>query len=564
MLLDLESDRIERTISTTNTDKFGEAICAFANDLPCNNKPGYLIIGAEDNGAVHPINVTDKLLRDIAAIRTDGNIQPQPSMNVQKVSLSEGDIIVVEVQPASFPPVKYKGKIYIRVGPRKGVASLEDEHQLYEKRASHITTFDAMPCIGSSIEDLDTSLFKQQYLPKAYPEDVLKEDDRSVEAQMQSLGFFDMRYNCPSYAGIIFFGKNVERHLPGAYIQYVRFGGTSRSAEVRSEYKFFGSLCKMLSQLDTFVDTTIVNRRPIPVSTLREETIIDYPHWAMRELLMNAVCHRDYEGNGPIQFYQYDNRIEIINPGGLYGKATEENFPTVNDYRNPIIAEGMKVLGFVNRFSRGVFRVEDELKENGNGKPNFQLNLGTAFLVSVALSASALKYYPIEEVTKSATKEKNKASETKEKDKPLNTTQTASSTQAKTKEKNKVSATKEKNKVGLHKEKNKAGLHKEKNKVSATKEKNKVSATKEKNKVDLHKEKEKGGSRKEKANQLEEAIIRIISSDPRATYAQLAKQLEFSESSIYSAIRHLKSIGRLRREGGRKLGRWIVINPDTK
>ena len=553
MLLDLESDRIERTIATTNTDKFGEAICAFANDLPCNNKPGYLIIGAEDNGAVHPINVTDKLLRDIAAIRTDGNIQPQPSMNVQKVSLSEGDIIVVEVQPASFPPVKYKGKIYIRVGPRKGVASQEDEHQLYEKRASHITTFDAMPCIGCSIEDLDTSLFKQQYLPKAYPEDVLKEDGRSVEAQMQSLGFFDMRYNCPTYAGIIFFGKNVERHLPGAYIQYVRFGGTSRSAEVRSEYKFLGSLCKMLSQLDTFVDTTIVNRRPIPVSTLREETIIDYPHWAMRELLMNAVCHRDYEGNGPIQFYQYDNRIEIINPGGLYGKATKENFPTVNDYRNPIIAEGMKVLGFVNRFSRGVFRVEDELKENGNGTPNFQLNLGTAFLVSVALSESALKYYPIEEVTESETKEKNKASATKEKDKageskekdnPLNATQTAPSAQAKTKKKDKASGTKEKNKA------------------SATKEKNKVSATKEKNKAVEGKEKE--SSRKEKANQLEEAIIRIISSDSRVTYAQLAKQLEFSESSIYSAIRHLKSIGRLRREGGRKLGRWIVINLDTK
>ncbi|WP_293965258.1 ATP-binding protein, partial [uncultured Porphyromonas sp.] len=430
--------------------------------------------------------------------------------------------------------------------------------------ASHITTFDAMPCIGCSIEDLDTSLFKQQYLPKAYPEDVLKEDGRSVEAQMQSLGFFDMRYNCPTYAGIIFFGKNVERHLPGAYIQYVRFGGQSRSAEVRSEYKFFGSLCKMLSQLDTFVDTTIVNRRPIPVSTLREETIIDYPHWAMRELLMNAVCHRDYEGNGPIQFYQYDNRIEIINPGGLYGKATKENFPTVNDYRNPIIAEGMKVLGFVNRFSRGVFRVEEELKENGNGTPNFQLNLGTAFLVSVALSESALKYYPIEEVTKSATKEKNKASEGKEKDKPLNTTQTASSTQAKTKGKNKVSATKEKNKVGLHKEKNKVSVTKEKNKASEGKEKNKAGEGKEKNKAGESKEKEKGGSRKEKANQLEEAIIRIISSDSRATYAQLAKQLEFSESSIYSAIRHLKSIGRLRREGGRKLGRWIVINPDTK
>ena len=76
----------------------------------------------------------------------------------------------------------------------------------------------------------------------------------------------------------------------------------------------------------------------------KDETI-----WATRELVMNAICHRDYESNGPIQFYQYADRIEIENHGGLYGRANEQNFPNVNDYRNLIVAEGMKVLGFVNR-----------------------------------------------------------------------------------------------------------------------------------------------------------------------------------------------------------------------
>jgi len=109
-----------------------------------------------------------------------------------------------------------------------------------------------------------------------------------------------------------------------------------------------------LPKLDTFVDASITNRRPVPVSALREETIKDYLHWATRELLMNAICHRDYESNGPVQFYQYDDRIEILNPGGLYGKVNKENFPNVNDYRNSVIAEAMKVLGFVNRFSRSV------------------------------------------------------------------------------------------------------------------------------------------------------------------------------------------------------------------
>ncbi len=390
LLADLESDRVERTVSTDKMDKFGEAICAFSNDLPDYQKPGYLIIGADDKtGKVVPIKITDSLLTKIASIRTEGNIQPQPSMTVEKVELDEGPVVVVEVQPAHFPPVKYKGKICVRVGPRRGVANEDDERKLYEKRASHVQTFDAMPCLGSSLNDLDVRLFKQIYLPKAYPEDVLENDKRDVRLQLQSLGFYDMKYDCPTYAGILMFGNNVERRLPGAYVQYVRFSGDGRGADIANDYKFSGNLMTILNQLDTFVSTTIAKKRPVPVSALREENIMDYPSWAIRELLMNAVCHRDYEGNGPIQFYQYDDRLEILNPGGLYGKANSRNFPWVNDYRNGVIAEAMKVIGFVNRFSRGVQRVQDELAANGNGKADFNLDLETAFLVKVAIAKNS-------------------------------------------------------------------------------------------------------------------------------------------------------------------------------
>ena len=106
---------------------------------------------------------------------------------------------------------------------------------------------------------------------------------------------------------------------------------------------------------------------------------------------MNAVCHRDYTGNGPVQFYQYDDRIEILNPGGLYGKANSQNFPRVNDYRNPVIAEGMRVLGYVNRYSWGVLEVQDRLEENGNGLPEFDLDLITAFLVKERISPRGME-----------------------------------------------------------------------------------------------------------------------------------------------------------------------------
>ena len=486
LLWDLENDSVERTISTNNTDKFGQAICAFANDLPNNNRPGYLIIGAEDDGKVHPIQVTDELLKNIAAIRTDGNIQPQPSMSVQKVTLPEGDVVVAEVYPSQFPPVRYKGRVWVRIGPRKGVANEDDERRLYEKRAANIKTFDAMPCMGAAVDDLDIDLFKQQYLPKAIPTDVLSDDRRNVKIQLQSLGFFDTRYDCPTNAGILFFGKNIERFLPGAYIQYVRFGGKGRASEVKSEYKFAGNLCKVLYQLDTFVDTAITNRRPVPVSALREKTVMDYPHWATRELLMNAVCHRTYESNGPIQFYQYDDRIEIMNPGGLYGKVNAENFPLVNDYRNPIVAEAMKVLGFVNRFSRGVLRVEEELKENGNGKPEFSLNLGTAFMV-------------IEHISSSSNEDVNE-------------------------EKSEESGGRNDN---LRNTSNING--------------------------------EEKSEEKENLTDTERNLLQLLSVNPNATYTFISDNLGIGETSVYNCIRTLKKHGWLKREDGRKHGKWVVL-----
>lgn len=94
---------------------------------------------------------------------------------------------------------------------------------------------------------------------------------------------------------------------------------------------------------------------------------------------MNAIMHRDYQTNAPVLFYEYDDRIEVQNPGGLYGKVSEENFPNVSDYRNPFIAKAMKILGYVNRFSRGIYRVQKELVDNGNGEAIFDFDLITAF-----------------------------------------------------------------------------------------------------------------------------------------------------------------------------------------
>src|SRR5690606_13442314 len=94
----------------------------------------------------------------------------------------------------------------------------------------------------------------------------------------------------------------------------------------------------------------------------------------------------NYEANAPVYMYEFSNRIEILNPGGLFGDATPQNFPNASDYRNVVLAESMKVLGYVNRFNYGVKRAIDELEKNGNGKPDFDLNLVTKFKVSISIN----------------------------------------------------------------------------------------------------------------------------------------------------------------------------------
>ena len=86
---------------------------------------------------------------------------------------------------------------------------------------------------------------------------------------------------------------------------------------------------------------------------------------------MNGIMHRSYESNAPVRFNRFEDRIEIQSPGGLYGMASPGNFPRQTDYRNPVVSEAMKTLGYVNRYGRGVLPAQEALQKNGNPVATF-------------------------------------------------------------------------------------------------------------------------------------------------------------------------------------------------
>ena len=98
---------------------------------------------------------------------------------------------------------------------------------------------------------------------------------------------------------------------------------------------------------------------------------------------ISGIRSDDYQSTTPTRLYQYNDRIEIMNPGGLYGNARPDNFPNVNDYRNNCLAGILKSFNYVNMFNHGIYDVQTLLEANGNGLAEFDVNLMTVFLAKV-------------------------------------------------------------------------------------------------------------------------------------------------------------------------------------
>ena len=206
-------------------------------------------------------------------------------------------------------------------------------------------------------------------MEKLIGKDMLMADGRSIEEQLSAVGMYDTEHNCPTNAAMVLFGKRPRRFMPGLYVQYIRFKGEEMSSDVENEIQLEGNYCELLPKLESLLEMSVIKKRPVFVSMLREEMVSNFPYTAIRELVMNACMHRDLQSNMPLRVYEFAHHLEITNAGGLYGNARPENFPTINDYRNPLIASAMnamKTLGYVNMLNRGVGQVQIDLKANGN------------------------------------------------------------------------------------------------------------------------------------------------------------------------------------------------------
>jgi len=163
-------------------------------------------------------------------------------------------------------------------------------------------------------------------------------------------------------------GKDPEAHVPGAYLHFLRFDGEGLADPVMSEHRVTGALPQIMREIDEimranigtrvdFADRDVEKRRP------------DLPLDALRQIVRNALIHRNYEGtDAPVRISRFTDRVEVHSPGGPFGQVTIETFgqPGNTDYRNPSVAGALGQLGFVQRFGAGIAIARAALERNGN------------------------------------------------------------------------------------------------------------------------------------------------------------------------------------------------------
>lgn len=239
--------------------------------------------------------------------------------------------------------------------------------------------------------------------------------------------------------------------------------------------------------------------------------MFDYPKWSIRELMMNAIMHRDYRSTGPTMFYQFADRLELLNSGGLYGRVNARNFPDENDYRNPVIADAMRTLGYVNRFGRGIGRVKEELAENGNGDPTFDTGQIGSFRVIVNLTK-----YAETEGTQTVERSQSEGQQTKQQGERSQTTAESSQSE------------------GERSQRKEQARHWAEETLPVS-----IRSDARKNMVE---------------------ILCLVAENPNETADSIASQLGKTQRGVQKIMASLQKLGVLKREGADFGGRWVLVD----
>jgi ATP-dependent DNA helicase RecG len=337
-----------------------------------NTDGGTIIIGISPRtghiqGVKEPKKIIDLVFQ--ACLLTD----PPLVLPLPQELIVQGERIVKVVIPKGLSYVYHlDGRYLQRVGSQTRPLSAQKLRQLLMERG--VVQFESRVPAIATLDDLNPNLVAHYMAALSYPEN----EPSEVVLHRRGCITQDDGVLRPTYAGLLLFGKNPQQWLPSAQILAARFPGKGFSDEFFKQ-EIIGTLPEQIRQAEIFVRNNL--RSVVRLVGLTRVDTLEYPLEAVRELLVNAVAHRDYnlQGDG-IHLHIFANRLEIHSPGGLPGPVNLGNLLEARFSRNAVITQVLSDLGFVERLGYGLNRVVAALKRNDLPNPVFK-EIGGSFRV---------------------------------------------------------------------------------------------------------------------------------------------------------------------------------------
>jgi ATP-dependent DNA helicase RecG len=340
-----------------------ECLVAFAN-----GDGGLIVLGLDEAGRLSESvweEEAEGALREAAKL-----CHPPVPSQWQPVETGQGMLVGINVPRSSELHSLADGRVLVRSGAGNRLLSGEEIRALAASKNTAEFETEVVP--GARPADLDPAIVRE-YLAKREARGVARVT--STDELLFEIGATDRAGN-PTLIGMLLFGHNPQAFFPQSGIVFVKFPGVEPRGEDggigygrRDELN--GPLARIIERAwnVTFEEMRV----GATVNSLEREELLEYPRFAVREALVNAVAHRDYRIRGRrIEIRKYADRLEIISPGGLPGYMTLDNLVEEHFSRNPRLVNGLFQWGYIEELGLGIDLMIEEMVQSGHAPPTFR------------------------------------------------------------------------------------------------------------------------------------------------------------------------------------------------
>ncbi|MCG6656818.1 transcriptional regulator [Halomonas campisalis] len=382
-LLD-ESERIEAKRGQQFGKSMLETICAFANEPGLNG--GYLLLGVAGDGQGHyrveGVPDPDALLNDLQT--SCASVFNVP-LRVQAVTeFIEGQRLVVIQVPEARPadkPIYFKKSALPKAAWRRGPngdyrCNEHDLELLYQQRAQ--VEFDRSVPPGARRDDIDPDAINDYRRDRSKMNPSAEELGYSDDELLEALGAAVWQHGelTPTLAGILLFGRRmaIRRLMPAHRVDYIRVTGKEwieNPDERFTTLDMRDTLPRLVNRASAAVMDDLPSAFHLPQGSIRREDKPLIPAKVIREAIVNAVMHRNYRANQPVQVIRFSNRIEIRNPGYSLKPAEQLGQPG-SAWRNPVVATVLHEIGYAETKGSGIRVMRRQMEQAGLTPPVFE------------------------------------------------------------------------------------------------------------------------------------------------------------------------------------------------